>query len=194
MNDKTLNIRTEEIQSDNKHSYYNHRYEPTSYEILDLLFNEYTLSSNDTLIDYGCGKGRLNFYVNCRFHCNAIGVELNKEYYMDAIKNLVSYTGTFKHKIEFKCVPAQEYRVRDKENYFYFFNPFSIEIFRKVISNILLSIEQAPRKCTLFLFYPDNEYLFYLDNYTTFKLLEEIKLPHSKDERNCFAIYSNLCP
>ena len=191
MTDKQLNIKTEEVQLDNKHSYYNHRYEPTAYEILDLLFDEYTLSPNDTLVDYGCGKGRLNFYVNWRFHCNVVGVELNKEYYQDAINNLASYTATFKHKIRFEYMPAQDYMVKDTDSFFYFFNPFSIEIFSKVIRNILYSIEQSPRFCTVILFYPDFDYIYFLENYTFFERVDEIKIPNSKDERNCFYIYRN---
>ena len=142
MTDKTLCIKTEGVQSDDKHSYYNHRYEPTSYEVLDLLFDEYMLTPEDTLVDYGCGKGRLNFYVNSRFHCATVGIELNPAYYQDALNNLNTFHGPFKQKIHFECIPAQNYIVSEKENYFYFFNPFSIELFRKVIGNILTSLEE----------------------------------------------------
>lgn len=187
MTDTNLCIRTDGIQSDNNHSYYNHRYEPTSYEFLDCLFNEYILSPNDTLVDFGCGKGRLNFYVNWHFHCNTIGIELNSNYYKESIRNLSTYNGSSKQKVRFKCMPAQNYIVTSADNYFYFFNPFSIEIFRRVISNILCSIERTPRKCNIILYYPDLEYLFYLENYTCFEQAEEIKI----DESNCFYIYTN---
>ncbi len=191
MTDEKLCIRTGGIQLGNNHSYFNHRYEPTSYEFLDYLFNEYQLSTNDTLVDFGCGKGRLNFYVNYRFHCNTIGIELNATYYEEAIQNLITYNGASKQKIHFKCMPAQSYTVSNTDNHFYFFNPFSIEIFRQVISNIIYSIEHTPRICNLILYYADAEYIYYLENYTLFKLVEEIKLPHTKDDRDCFYIYTN---
>lgn len=191
MTDKKLCIKTDGIQSDDRHTYYNHRYEPTSYEILDILFDALMLTPEDTLVDYGCGKGRLNFYVNSRFHCNTVGIELNAAYYQDALDNLNTYNGAFKHKIQFECIPAQNYIVSENENYFYFFNPFSIELFRKVIGNILTSLEDIPRKCRLILYYPDPEYTFYLQNNTIFQLEEAITIPLSKDVRECFCIYTN---
>lgn len=191
MTDESLCIRTNGIQSDNNHSYFNHRYEPTSYQFLDYLFNEHILSPNDTLIDFGCGKGRLNFYVNYRFQCNTKGIELNTAYYKEALQNLIAYKGSSKQNVQFICIPAQNYTVSNTDNYFYFFNPFSIEIFRQVICNIIYSIEHTTRKCNIILYYADPEYIFYLENYTLFELVEEIKLPHTKDERDCFYIYTN---
>ena len=190
MTDKELKIATEGIQKDSHHSYYNHKYEPTSYEILEQLFDEIPLSSSDTFVDYGCGKGRLNFYVNHRFHCHSIGIELNKDYYQDAVENLHSYSGIHKEKIQFHCMLAQSYVLNGSETYFYFFNPFSVEIFRHVIQNIYDSIEEQPRDCTLILYYPDEDYIFYLENNTGLQFVKEIKLMGSqKDSRECFCIY-----
>lgn len=191
MTDKELCIKTEGVQLDDRHSYFNHRYEPTSYEILDLLFDEYMLTPQDTLVDYGCGKGRLNFYVNSRFHCDTVGIEINDAYYQDAINNLNTFSGPFKHKIHFECIPAQNYIVTKKENHFYFFNPFSIELFRQVIGNILTSLEDTPRTCKLILYYPDPDYTFYLEHNTSFLMAERITIPSSKDVRECFCIYTN---
>ena len=63
MTDKDLCIETEEIQTDGKDTYYCHRYEPTPYEVLDELFTFYTPNKTDVFVDYGCGMGRLNFYI-----------------------------------------------------------------------------------------------------------------------------------
>ena len=41
-----------------------HRYEPTPYDVLETLFNHYQLTKNDHIVDFGCGKGRLNFYIH----------------------------------------------------------------------------------------------------------------------------------
>ncbi len=38
MDDKTLHIQTDFIQQDGKDTFYNHRYEPTPYDVLDNLF------------------------------------------------------------------------------------------------------------------------------------------------------------
>lgn len=137
MTDKELKIYTNGIQNDDHHSYYNHRYEPTSYENLTLLFDQYPLTSKDGFVDFGCGKGRINFYVHDRFHCKSIGVELHEAYYEDATRNLTTYVGTQKEQISFHCMPAQSYLLDGSETCFYFFNPFSVDIFGQVIQNHL---------------------------------------------------------
>ena len=68
MTDKDLCIETEEIQTDGKDTYYCHRYEPTPYEVLDELFTFYTPEKTDVFVDYGCGMGRLNFYIEKSIH------------------------------------------------------------------------------------------------------------------------------
>lgn len=44
MDDKTLHIQTDFIQQDGKDTFYNHRYEPTPYDVLDNLFSVLLLS------------------------------------------------------------------------------------------------------------------------------------------------------
>ena len=75
MTDKDLCIETEEIQTDGKDTYYCHRYEPTPYEVLDELFTFYTPEKTDVFVDYGCGMGRLNFYIEKRYSLSSTGVE-----------------------------------------------------------------------------------------------------------------------
>ena len=66
MNDFDLSIQTEEIQTDGKDTFDFHRYEPTSYDVLDAVFDAFIPNSEDVLVDYGCGLGRLNFYIEKR--------------------------------------------------------------------------------------------------------------------------------
>lgn len=190
MNDKILKIETGGIQNDQHDTYFNHRYEPTDYENLDKLFDELSLTQSDCFVDFGCGKGRLNFYVHHRFQCASVGVELNETYYQIAEKNKKSYVGHAKERIQFVNVPAQNYHFIGKENYLYFFHPFSVEIFGKVIQNIYDSLCEQPRTCYLILYYPDSEYLYYIEQYTGLRLRKQIDVAGSeKDNRECFCIY-----
>lgn len=191
--DHLLKIQTSGIQKDGKDDYFNHRYEPTPYEVLDQLFDQYTINKEACFIDYGCGKGRLNFYIEHRFHCKTKGIEYNPEYYQDACHNLVSYTGRHRENIEFFNMAAQDYKVTREDTIFYFFNPFSPEIFMSTIGQIQASLYEAPRKITILLYYPDYEYTYYLDSCTEFTLTIElpIQIEH-QDERECFMIYQNL--
>ena len=188
-----LGIHTSDIQNDGKDTYFNHRYEPTPYEVLEEFFTQYPLSKLDHFVDYGCGAGRVLFYLNHKFHCHTTGVEFNPKYYELCKKNLLSYKGIHKEQLQFVLSAAQDYVVEDEQNIFYFFNPFSIEIFMGTISRIQDSLTKSPRKITIIMYYPDSEYLYYLDTCTEFKLSTNVPISalHRKDERECFIIYQN---
>ena len=72
---------------------------------------------------------------------------------------------------------AEEYDIDMRDNRFYFFNPFSVQIFMKIINNILLSFEKEPRQIELILFYASQDYIFFLENQTAFELKNEVMLP-----------------
>ena len=86
--DDLLNIETGERQVRFYKSFHYHPYEPTPYSVLEILFNEYELNKDDHLVDFGCGKGRLNFYVHNRFQAKVTGIEMNELFFNNAIENL----------------------------------------------------------------------------------------------------------
>ena len=160
--DKLLNINTMGNQNWNKVSTHNHPYEPTLYVALEELFKNYTLSEDDHIVDFGCGMGRLNFFINHMFNSYVTGVEINEIYFNEALMNKISYKNKkSKDKINFVCNLAQQYEISPNDNKFYFFNPFSIQIFSKVIDNILQSYENNMRDMDIIMYYPSNEYLDY---------------------------------
>lgn len=190
MNDSILHITTEEIQTDGNDTFHFHRYEPTPYEVLDTLFEYKPLSPDDVLVDYGSGLGRVSFYASYRFACQSIGVEHSEQYFERSLKNLETYEGD-KSLVSFCYGKAEEYPIGKTENIFYFFNPFSITIFRKVINQLLASLVTAPRTVTLVLYYPEDETIFYLENHTIFRRIDEIAASDDikKDRRERFVIY-----
>ncbi|MFF2457569.1 methyltransferase [Peribacillus simplex] len=178
--DEMLNIRTEGVQKKFNDSLHYHRYEPTPYSALEHLFKKYALKGNDRIVDFGCGKGRLNFFIHHLYQSSVVGVEMNESFYKEAIENLNGYLEKRKKNnanIEFHCCLAEEYGIDTKDNRFYFFNPFSVQIFMKIINNILLSFEKEPRQIELILFYPSQDYIFFLENQTAFRLKNEVMLP-----------------
>lgn len=63
--EKILNIKTTGEQKIFNKDYHYNRYEATSYNVLTtLLQNVNKFKPTDTIVDFGCGKGRLNFYFN----------------------------------------------------------------------------------------------------------------------------------
>jgi len=188
--DNDLNIQTEEIQQDGKDSFHFHRYEPTPYDVIDCLFDIFKPEINDILVDYGCGLGRLNFYLEHRFHIRSRGIEMVTDYYERAMQNLATYNGK-KDNISFVQAKAEEYAVSSNETIFYFFNPFSVDIFRRVVNQILSSWQESPRKLTLILYYPEDDTVFYLERHTSFRLVDEIAACDDirKDRRERFCSY-----
>ena len=162
------------------------------------LFENYTLSEEDHIVDFGCGMGRLNFFINHMFNSHVTGVEINERYFDVALINKESYEKNNKKskgKINFICDLAQQYEVRPEDNKFYFFNPFSLQIFTKVIDNILQSYEENIRDMDIIMYYPSSEYLEYLDYKTPFILEKEIMLEelYKNDPKEKFVIYSLKC-
>jgi SAM-dependent methyltransferase len=190
--DDLLNIKTVGDQKGFNSSWHYHKYEPTPYGALEILFDTYKLKDSDRIVDFGCGKGRLNFFIHYIFNAFVTGVEMNEGFYQEAIDNRESYVKhTDTNQIQFHCCLAEEYPIDPLDNRFYFFNPFSLQIFMKVINNILLSVEETEREIELILYYPSEDYIYYLENQTSFELREQIILPHlyEQNANERFLIY-----
>ncbi len=191
--DKLLNIRTGKGQRDNEGSLHYHPYEPTPYGALEELFKQYEVDSSDRIVDFGCGKGRVNFFIHYFYGACIVGVEMNERFYQEAVENLRTYQRKTKKAagLEFCCCLAEDYQIKPEDNVFYFFNPFTIQIFMKIIGNILKSAEKRRRKIELVLYYGSEDYMFFLENQTPFELMEEVLLPgvSERDPFERFLIY-----
>ena len=185
--DRLLHIKTVGmLEVINQSAHYN-RYEATPYKAIEEFFNEYELNNTQNVVDFGSGKGRLPFYIHHRFLISVRGIEMSNKLYRESLENLESYMQKTKKKKNFitfeKCL-AQEYEIKSQDNVFYFFNPFSVQIFMKVVENILQSIDQQERSVDLILYYPTIEYIQFLNTRTTFK---EVKVSglyeHNENER-----------
>jgi len=173
-------------------SHYN-RYEATPYYALDQFFQVYELMKTDSVVDFGCGKGRLPFYIHNRFDVSVTGIEMSGQLYTEALENQASYMSKVKRTnafIDFERCLAEEYEVEAKDNRFYFFNPFSIQIFMKVIDNILLSVEKNQRSVDIILYYPTSDYIEFLENNTPFELIKGVKVSglFEKDPNELFLV------
>lgn len=176
--DKLLHIHTSGEQG-LPHGIHYYRYEPTPYDVLERFFERYELHSDSRLVDFGCGKGRLNFFIHYLFHASVVGVEMNEALYQRAEENLASYSRKYRvaeEQIQFHHCLAEHYSVDPSDNCFYFFNPFSSQIFMKVVRNILRSFEATPRELDLLLYYPSYEYVYFLEHETPFELHSEMTL------------------
>ena len=176
--DKQLNIQTigrDDSEEDN----YHHPYEPTPYSVLERLADSGYIEQENILIDYGCGKGRVGFYLNHRLGCQTIGIEFSEKIYAQAIENQKRYKNS--QDIKFVCQSAEQYVIEDADCFF-FFNPFSVEILKSVMGRILDSYYENPRVMRLFFYYPDVEYIGYL-------LAGNLDLVDFADEIDCLDLF-----
>jgi hypothetical protein len=192
--EKLLNIQTLGEQKIFNESIHYNRYEPTAYSALNVLSKNYTFTETDSVVDFGCGKGRLNFYIGHFFQSTVTGIEMNSFFYKEALENKKDYLKKNKKKIDniqfINCF-AEEYNINPSDNKFYFFNPFSVQIFTKIVKNIIISVENYERPVDIILYYPSDDYIYFLENNTPFQLFDEIKLPslYDKDHRQTFLVY-----
>lgn len=168
--DKILNIYTSG-RDDSGADNYHHPYEPTPYEVLERLADSNHINKQNILLDYGCGKGRVSFFLHHKNGCKTIGLEYDEKIYLQALRNLDQYGET--DKITFFCENAAEYEIKDADC-FYFFNPFSVEILHSVLARILYSYYEYPREMKLFFYYPDDEYVAYLMSQDELMFVDEI--------------------
>ncbi len=157
--DKLLKIKTTGRDDTNADSY-RYPYEPTPYSVLERLASCGLLGKRDTVLDYGCGKGRVGFFLSYQTKTKAIGIEYDERIYRRALEN--KKTAVSRVKVDFVQISAEEYEVPAEVDRCYFFNPFSVEILRKVMNRIIESYYMAPREIFLFFYYPSDEYMCYL--------------------------------
>lgn len=192
MQDKSLYIKTVGIREwGNKSAKFN-RYEATPYEALDKLFITYKIDKGDRLVDFGCGRGRVIFYIHNRFHIPVTGIEVNDITFSEALENKKWYRYNNKDiraPIKLKSCLAQEYQINPSDNIFYFFNPFKIGIFKAVVNNILASVKEYERGVDIILYYPMPEYKKFLNEETPFRLIDKIRIPGAHDNMEKFLIY-----
>ena len=146
-------------------------YEPTPYSVLERLAESGYIRRENHLIDYGCGKGRVGFYLNHTIGCRSMGIEYERAIYEAAIDNCKAY-GEYRG-VDFAFANAETYKVGDAD-VFYFFNPFSAEILRSVMAQILEEFYENPRTMRLFFYYPNDAYMAYLMSVDELDLLDEI--------------------
>jgi len=188
--DKTLHIHTtgrDDAMADN----YRFPYEPTPYSVLERLSESGYISQEDVVLDYGCGKGRVGFFLAHETGARVIGVEYDDRIYEGALRN--RETSGMKDTVDFVLGRAESCPVTGDVNRCYFFNPFSVEILHRVLSRIIDSWYEYPRELLLFFYYPSDEYIAHLMTVDELNFEDEIEcddLFPGKNARERIMIFS----
>lgn len=169
--DRLLKIKTSG-RDDSRSDAFRYPYEPSPYPVLERLAQTGYITKANTLVDYGCGKGRVDFFLSYQTKCRSIGIDFNERVYERALEN--QKTAVSSQRTSFLLGNAEKYCVEPSADRFYFFNPFSVEIFRQVMERIRESYYEHPRHMLLFLYYPSEEYIAYLTSLDELTLIDEI--------------------
>lgn len=187
--DKLLRIKTSG-RDDSNADQYRYPYEPTPYAVLERLANSGLIRKKDVLLDYGCGKGRVDFYLSYQTRARCIGIEYDERIFATAEENLK--TAVSAEKVEFRLGNAESFKVPPEVNRCYFFNPFSVEVLRSVMARITESYYESPREILLFFYYPSPEYISYLMTVEELEFFDEIDysdLFEEKSERERIMVF-----
>lgn len=176
--DQLLKIKTMG-RDDSNADQYRYPYEPTPYQVLERLANTGLIRKQNTLLDYGCGKGRVDFFLSYQTRCHSVGVEYDERIFARTREN--KETAVSGARTRFEMANAEVFPVPEEVDRIYFFNPFSLEILRKVMSRLLESYYANPREILCFFYYPSDEYISYL------MTVEELLFTDEVECRDIFA-------
>ncbi|MDD4772361.1 MAG: SAM-dependent methyltransferase [Eubacteriales bacterium] len=178
---QTIKIRTtgQDVYGADLHRF---AYEATPYTVLERLADSGLITENDVILDYGCGKGRVSFFLSYRTRAKSIGLEYDKNIYYGAAEN--QKTAVSADRVSLLRYYAEDYEVPPEVNRCYFFNPFSAEILEKVMAGIIESCYNDPREILLFFYYPSKDYVSYLMTVDELEYMHEINCRDLFDEGN----------
>ena len=188
--EEMLNIRTTGLREWREETPY-HRYEATPYKALDELFKVYKFHKDDELVDFGCGRGRVSFYIHNKFEIPVTGVEVHDQTFDEALDNKRSYryvANDIEAPIRLNFALAEQFDIEETDTVFYFFNPFSVDIFKQVVKNILKSVEAYERTVDIILYYPTGSYKRFMET-TPFTLMNRVRVPNAQDKKEKFLVY-----
>ncbi|SHK31327.1 Methyltransferase domain-containing protein [Selenomonas ruminantium] len=169
--DKLLHIKTTG-RDDTISDLVRYPYEPTDYSVLEQLAGSGYINKSNTVVDYGCGKGRVSFFLSSQTKCHTIGIEYNPRLYQRACSN--QETAPRGNRVTLLETDATDFVVPEKVDRCFFFNPFSVEILRTVLENLQKSCQASPREILLIFYYPSPSYTEYLASVSHLTLIDTI--------------------
>lgn len=169
--DKLLKIKTSG-RDDTKSDCFRYPYEPTPYAVLERLANSGFIRKQDVVLDYGCGKGRVDFFLAYQTRAHCVGVEYDERIIAMARENQKNAVSA--GRVEILLGNAETFPVPEKVNRIFFFNPFSVEILQTAMARILESYYENPRELLLFFYFPSPEYISYLMTVDELSFYDEI--------------------
>ena len=122
-------------------------YEAVNYYLLENLLIAFRKYSDATsIVDLGCGKGRVMVVASYFGFVSVTGIDFAKELCEEAKRNMKQIQEKFKTlKWKVVCSDVLNYELKADDNIFFMFNPFEKEILEKFLKKVETSIAKYPR-------------------------------------------------
>ena len=190
--DRYLRIRTIGREDESNANY--SPYEPTPYPVLQRLADSGHIRRRSRLLDYGCGKGRVVFFMAGVVGCRATGIDQSGRLIDIAREN--RRTARAGDRVRLVQCLAEQYAPAD-EDVFFFFNPFSEKVFEGVLRRIARSQAERPRAMKLCCYYPSDAYAAALEAAPEAACVDSIDcgdLFNGRDPRERILVYAFAPP
>ncbi len=139
----------------------------SNYFLLEKSFDRIKEFNKKSIVDFGCGKGRV-LIVAARHHFTKItGIDFAKELCEIAKENITKNQFRYPNaKFIVRHMDAADYVVEDDDDVFFFYNPFNHLVLIKVIRSIQASLKTNPRKVYIIYLFPQLKILFEKTGFT----------------------------
>jgi hypothetical protein len=141
------------------------RYEAVSFYMLEQLFAAFRkISAQTSIIDLGCGKGRMMMVAPHFGFTDIAGIDFAKELCEQAIINMKNKEKQFP-AIKWKVIHqnAEDYDIGPDDCVFFMFNPFDEPVLKIFLRKLDISCDQFPRT-TYFIYASPQHQKLLLDN------------------------------
>jgi SAM-dependent methyltransferase len=181
--EKKYNINTSKIEDVKKLSIkgdnveHAELYQGANYYLLEKVFDHLqTIEANQSILDFGCGKGRVITVAAYYGFSKITGVEFAKELCDVARKNIIPVQQKFPEKI-FNIIHANavDYKIEKDTNVFFFFNPFDEVVMLSVVKNILQSLKENRREVYVVYLNPVHKEIFMSAGFEQIYHFEKLK-------------------
>ena len=123
-----------------------HGYGPSGKKFLQEVVSDFSISSTDSIIDVGCGKGSAMKYLLEFPFARVDGVELSARIADIATQNFLRMK---ENRCKVFTGDAGNFKQFDDYNYIYFYNPFPPIVMSEVIANLKESLLRTDREIVI---------------------------------------------
>jgi SAM-dependent methyltransferase len=164
-------------------------YQGANYFVLEKAFNFLkNININNSIVDFGCGKGRILAVAAFYGFKNITGIDFSPELCNAAQKNIVSIKANYPStNFSVICLDAVNYKIQKDTQVFFFFNPFDEVVTLAVAKNILASLKENQRRVYIVYVNPLHKEIFQSAGFQEeyyLKKMEYIELSILSNDRN----------